>query len=63
MADAESGKPSASIATYVAMLWAMGLLSDFELLGDPARDVEGEALARSRERTRAVRPRTADNDF
>lgn len=60
--DAERGKPSASIATYAALLWTFGLLSDFEVLADPARDAEGQTLALARERSR-VRRSEPDNDF
>ncbi len=63
VADAEKGKPSTSIATYAALLWAFGLLDDFGLIADPARDAEGQTLARAREGSR-VRPRAGlDNDF
>lgn len=63
VADAEKGKASTSIATYAALLWAFGLLSDFEALADPVRDSEGQTLALARERSR-VRPSGGlDNDF
>lgn len=51
--DAEKGKPSATIATYTALLWAFDLLKQLEYVADPTRDEEGSALALSRERTRA----------
>ncbi|MCM2279892.1 MAG: helix-turn-helix domain-containing protein [Oligoflexia bacterium] len=65
--DAEKGKPSTSAAVYTALLWAFGLLNDFEALADPARDSEGQTLALAREGSR-VRHRTGktgglDNDF
>ena len=63
VADAEKGKPSTGVAVYAALLWAFGLLHDFELLADPQADVEGRALALSREPTRARRGRGLDNDF
>lgn len=64
ISDAERGKPSTSIATYVAILWVFDLLSDLEILADPSRDIQGQALALSREGVR-VRPqrRGLDNDF
>lgn len=50
---AEKGKASTGIAVYAALLWAYGLLDPFTELGDPARDEEGQALALSREPSRA----------
>ena len=61
--NAEKGKPSTSIAVYVALLWVFDLLSQFEDVADPAKDVEGQALARSRERSRARVATKLDNDF
>jgi transcriptional regulator with XRE-family HTH domain len=66
VADAEHGKPSTAIMVYVAMLWALDLLAEFNELAAPERDAEGRTLALARERTRA-RPdaaaAAADNDF
>ncbi len=61
--DAEKGKPSTSVAVYVALLWLFGLLADVELLADPGRDAEGLSLALRRERTRARPTRGLDNEF
>jgi len=61
--DAERGKPSTGIAVYLALLWAYDLISQLDSVADPARDVEGQALAKTRERSRARRSRAADNDF
>ncbi len=63
VADAEKGKPSTSIAVYVALLWAMGLIDQFGRLADPKTDDEGSALARSREKTRARRSKDLSDDF
>ena len=63
VSDAESGKPTTSVAVYVALLWLFGLMADFELLADPGRDAEGLSLALRNERTRARPPRGLDNDF
>jgi hypothetical protein len=63
VADAEKGKPSTGVAIYVALLWAFDLLSDFEELADPARDLEGLALASRQERGRARHPKGLDNEF
>lgn len=53
--DAEKGKPSTSIATYVALLWVFGLLDQFDTVADPLKDAEGAALARAHDRSRARR--------
>lgn len=63
VADAEKGKPSTSVAVYVALLWLFGLMADVELLADPGRDAEGLSLALRREGTRARPTRGLDNDF
>ena len=63
VADAEKGKPSTGVAVYAALLWAYDLLGQFDAVADPASDVEGQALARTRERSRARRGRAPDNDF
>ena len=63
VADAERGKASTGVAVYVALLWAYDLLGQFDSVADPVRDAEGQALAKTRERSRARRSRAADNDF
>jgi hypothetical protein len=63
VSDAERGKPSTSVATYAALLWAFDLLGGLSSLADPARDPEGQALARSQNRVRARREDALDNDF
>ena len=63
VSDVEKGKPSTSIAAYAALLWAFGLMGDFETLADPVRDSEGQALALGRERARVRRSKGLDNDF
>ena len=61
IADAEKGKPTTGIAVYVGLLWAYDLLGPMADLADPASDVDGFALAESRERARTSRE--LDNDF
>ena len=61
--DAEHGRPSASIGTYWALLWAYDLLGPADALADPAQDIEGQALERRRERSSGRRAGTLDNDF
>src|ERR1700722_5204101 len=63
VADAEKGKPATGIAVYAALLWALGLLADFEVLAAPQRDAEGQAVALAHERRRVRLPRGRDNDF
>ena len=63
ISEAEKGKPSTSVAIYVALLWTFDLLSDFEMLADPSRDAEGLLLALSREGARARRRKGLNNDF
>lgn len=41
----EKGDPSVSIGIYAAVLQSLGLLEDFTLLADPARDSVGQLLA------------------
>lgn len=60
VADAEKGKPSTSVATYAALLWAYGLIDQLIDIADPARDAEGTTLSLKRERSRR---RKLDNDF
>lgn len=61
--DAEKGKPSTGIVVYTALLWLYGLLAPFEDLADPAKDKEGLALERAKERARASKARKLDSDF
>ena len=63
ISDAEKGKPSTSVAVYVALLWAFDLLSDFKLLADLGRDIEGQAIVNSREGKRARRRKGLNNEF
>ncbi|MFT3804739.1 MAG: hypothetical protein QM766_26425 [Burkholderiaceae bacterium] len=51
------------IAVYAALLWALGLLDQLDVVASPERDEEGQMLALARERLRA-RPKTEpSNDF
>ena len=61
--DAEKGRPAASIATYVALLWAYGLLDQFDEIADPARDERGRTLALAHERKRARKGGGLSDDF
>lgn len=61
VADAEKGKPTTAIATYLALLWAYGLLQQADSLAAPSTDDVGKALSERRERARSRR--RLDNDF
>lgn len=61
VSDAEKGKVSTGIAVYVALLWAYDLLGPLGEVADPAKDEEGQALARERMRARATEE--LDSDF
>jgi transcriptional regulator with XRE-family HTH domain len=63
VSDAEKGKPSTSVAVYIALLWVFNLLNEVETLADPNNDKEGQALAFSREGLRARKGKGLDNDF
>jgi transcriptional regulator with XRE-family HTH domain len=61
--DAEKGKAGASVAVYVALLWAYDLQDQLNQVADPAQDVEGIALAATRERARAPIKGDLSSDF
>jgi transcriptional regulator with XRE-family HTH domain len=61
--DAESGKPSTSIAVYTALLWVYDLLQSFEDLADPLQDKEGLTLESAKQNQRVRMSRGLDNDF
>ena len=61
--DAEKGRPGASAAVYVALLWSYDLLDQIGEVADPARDDEGLALTNSRERARAPVKGGLSSDF
>jgi transcriptional regulator with XRE-family HTH domain len=63
VAAAERGNPSTGMDVYAGLLWAFDLLEQLEGLADPGADPEGEALALSREPTRARRRKGLDDDF
>lgn len=63
VADAEKGKASTSIAVYMALLWALDLLSQMDEVADLTKDEEGQTLALARERKRARHEIPKDNDF
>jgi transcriptional regulator with XRE-family HTH domain len=62
IADAERGKPTAAIATYMGLLWTYDLLDQLTAVADPAQDREGTALEAAHARTRARRSTGSMND-
>ena len=61
--DAEKGKPSSSIATFAALLWAYDLIDQLDEVAEPGRDQRGQTLALAHERKRARRRGGLDDDF
>ena len=61
--DAEKGKPSTSVAVYVALLWAYDLLAPLSALAHPNTDEQGLALLSHLERTRVRPTRGLSGDF
>lgn len=62
----ESGNLNVELSSLVAMLWALGLEASLMHIADPARDLEGIHLEKTRQRlsrrARAV-SHELDNDF
>jgi len=63
ISEAERGKIATSIALYAALLWALNLEEQLAEVASPANDEEGITLATSRERLRARRSESLNNDF
>ena len=63
VSDAEKGKITTAAAVYVALLWAYDLLESMEDIADPGLDEEGLILNSLRERSRARRTASLDDDF
>jgi transcriptional regulator with XRE-family HTH domain len=64
VADAEHGKPTTSIAVYVALLWLYDMQERLADAADPMKDQEGIRLQSMREPKRARRTQGGlDNDF
>ena len=59
--DAEKGKPTTAVSTYMGLLWAYDLLGDIKSVADPMKDTEGLRLLAAREK-RTIKPEL-DNDF
>lgn len=59
----ERGSPGTSIASYLHVLWIMGLDRELDLIADPGLDREGLSLAFSVHEKRVRLPTKVDNDF
>lgn len=61
---AEAGNLQTGVGAYLAMLWAMGLETDFSLVADPDRDDTGKQLDMARQPRRVAHSRELhDGDF
>jgi transcriptional regulator with XRE-family HTH domain len=61
VSDAEKGKPTTAVSTYIGLLWVYGLLGDMKNVANPMNDIEGlrlEALAKNKSIKSEL-----DNDF
>ena len=63
VADAEKGKPTTGVAVYAALLWTYRMLDQLTEIAGPTRDAEGATLSLTRERARAPRTKSFNNDF
>ena len=63
VSDAERGKVTTAAAVYIALLWAYDLLGPMGNIADPGLDDEGLALGSLRERSRARRTASLDDNF
>ena len=61
--DAEKGKASTGIVVYAALLWLYGLDQPLADLANPAKDEQGLAFVAAKERKRARKSGSLDNDF
>jgi len=59
--DAEKGKATTAVSTYLSLLWAYDLLGDMKDVANPTKDVEGMRLAAARENK--TLKSDLDNDF
>jgi len=61
--DAEKGKPATGLVVYAALLWLYDQLQQLDEVADPAKDKEGLAREMAKQRKRAHRIKSLDNDF
>ena len=59
----ERGEPGTAIASYLHLLWLMGLDRELDILADPGLDRQGLTLSYSIEDKRVRLPTKIDNDF
>ncbi|MDR1911255.1 MAG: helix-turn-helix domain-containing protein [Helicobacteraceae bacterium] len=65
ISDAEKGKPTTAVSTYMALFWAFDLLDNIKDAADPLKDAEGLRLEALRAPRRARTPKSSElnNDF
>jgi len=61
VSDAEKGKPTTAVSTYIGLLWVYGLLGDMKNVASPLNDIEGLRLEAAR-KNKSIKPEL-DNDF
>ena len=61
--DAEKGKASTGVGTYVALLWVYDLISQLHEVASPGKDEQGLALAAPKSKARARKSEALDRDF
>ncbi|MDR2769905.1 MAG: helix-turn-helix domain-containing protein [Rickettsiales bacterium] len=59
--DAEKGKPTTAVSTYVALLWVYDMLGAFREVANPLKDETGMRLAAARKK-KTIKSEL-DNDF
>jgi transcriptional regulator with XRE-family HTH domain len=64
VSDAEKGKSTTAISTYIALLWIYDLIGDMKDVANPLKDEEGLRLAMLKETRRGQALKAElDNDF
>jgi transcriptional regulator with XRE-family HTH domain len=64
VSDAEKGKPTTAVSTYMALLWIYDLINDMKDVANPLKDEEGLRLALLKETKRGLTLKSElDNDF
>jgi len=59
--DAEKGKPTTAVSTYLGLLWVYGMLNNMKEIANPLKDSEGMRLEAARKR-KPIKSEY-DNDF
>ncbi len=59
----ELGKPGVALATYVTVLWALGLDKTLEAVAHPDVDTHGKALEALRRPVRIRKPQKSNDEY